>query len=85
MHALSCRRCYYRVDRRDISLLRFILEAYDGVATVTTIDSRQGIVMLTVAPGWEGLVKDLLAELSDGRDLYLEPLTAPPPAGQGDP
>jgi len=44
-------RRYYRVDRREISYLKFILEAYDGIAVLTTIDPVDGVVFLTVAPG----------------------------------
>ncbi|MGD9008509.1 MAG: DUF4911 domain-containing protein, partial [Desulfobacteraceae bacterium] len=29
----------YRVDRRQISMIRFIFEAYEGLAVVTTVDS----------------------------------------------
>ena len=42
---------FYRIDRRDISYLRFILEAYDGMAVLTTRDAARGIVSVTIAPG----------------------------------
>jgi len=42
---------YYRIDRREIAFLKFILEAYDGLAVVTTIDSLEGIISITIAPG----------------------------------
>lgn len=77
--------CYYRVDRRDISLLRFILEAYEGVATLTTVDPAGGIVKIGIAPGREGLVRDLLATLCASREILMEPMPAPSPAIQGDP
>lgn len=70
-------RWYYRVDRCDISLLRFILEAYEGAATVTTIGPADGAVVITVAPGWELLVEDLLADLADRKVIRIERLTTP--------
>ena len=82
---LSMTPCYYRVDRRDISLLRFILEAYEGVATLTTVDAAAGIVKIGIAPGREPLVKDLLATLCTSREILLEPVPAPPPAIEGIP
>jgi hypothetical protein len=79
-HPLRSQRRYYRVDRRDISLLRFILEAYEGVATLTTIDPAGGVVMVTMAPGQEPIVTEVLALLGARRDIRLEPLAAPPRA-----
>ncbi len=54
---------YYRVDRREISFLKFILEAYDGLAVLTTIDSKKGIVEINIAPGCEADVKMILQDL----------------------
>ena len=81
---LGSKRRYFRVDRRDISLLRFILEAYEGIATLTTIDPAGGVVMITMAPGHECLVMEVLTALGDRRDIRLEPLAAPPCASQGE-
>ena len=54
---------YYRVDRRKISFLKFILEAYDGLAVLTTVDSKKGIVVINIAPGCEADVKMILQDL----------------------
>ncbi len=54
---------YYRVDRREISFLKFILEAYDGLAVLTTIDSGKGIVVINIAPGCEADVEMILQDL----------------------
>jgi len=58
-----------RVDRREICYLKFILEAYDGIATLTTIDAHQGIVMLRIAPGCEGDVETVLQDLK--KDIII--------------
>jgi len=58
-----------RVDRREICFLKFILEAYDGIATMTTIDARQGIVLLRIAPGCEKEVETVIRDL--GRDIMI--------------
>jgi hypothetical protein len=63
----------YRVDRRDISFLRFILEAYDGMAVVTTRDAARGIVTVTVAPGCETDVAEILNALVAAGEIYMEP------------
>lgn len=61
---------HLRVDRREICFLKFILEAYDGIATLTTVDAQQGIVMLRIAPGCEGDVEGVLQDLK--KDIIIE-------------
>jgi len=58
-----------RIDRREICFLKFILEAYDGIATLTTIDAQQGVVMLRIAPGCEGDVEAVLQDLK--KDIII--------------
>jgi hypothetical protein len=60
----------YRVDRREIAFLRFILEAYDGIAVLETLDSKFGIVVLHIAPGCEAEVDAILQDLKN--DFMLE-------------
>ena len=40
----------YQVDRTKIGFIRFILEAYDGVAIATTLDAKTGRIRLAIAP-----------------------------------
>ncbi len=57
-------RLYYRVDRRCINMVRFIFEAYDGLAAVSTLDAATGLIVLSVAPGCEMIARDVLADLA---------------------
>ena len=41
---------FIRIDPRKIAFLKFIIEGYDGLATITTVDRSEGLVKL-VAPG----------------------------------
>lgn len=66
---------YFRVDRRRINMLRFVFEAYEGVAVVTTLDAGKGLVALAVAPGCEQIAQDVMADL--GRHFLLEPYDGP--------
>ena len=59
----------YRVDRRQISFIRFILEAYDNVAVITTLDSRAAVVQITVAPGCETMVAGIVESLAGEFDM----------------
>ncbi len=40
----------YRVDRKKIGFIKFIFEAYDGVAVVSTIDAKKNLIMLSISP-----------------------------------
>ncbi len=63
-------RYHLRVERSQISFLRFIFEAYDGIAVVRTADARQGRLVLHVAPGCEEVAEAVLADLA--KDLLIE-------------
>jgi hypothetical protein len=54
---------YYRVDRRDIAFLRFIFEAYEGLAMIETLNPESGAVVFYIAPGRESEVDMILRDL----------------------
>jgi len=59
----------YQVDPYEIHYLKFILEAYDGLATLTTLDSQEGLVQLAVPPGCSRSLEILMEAL--GQELQL--------------
>ena len=61
---------YYRVDRREIAFLRFIFEAYDGLATIETINPESGVIVFYIAPGCETDVDTILRDIS--ADIMME-------------
>ncbi|MBW2200655.1 MAG: DUF4911 domain-containing protein [Deltaproteobacteria bacterium] len=65
---------YYRVDRKEISFLRFIFEAYDGIAVLETTDPKSGRVVFHISPGCEGDVEMILQDLKN--DIMIEPASA---------
>lgn len=73
--AISCtvRNCI--IDPHEIHYLRFIVEAYEGIGVVSTIDSALGLVSIAIAPGCEA---DLAAILLSERDnLKLREAVSP--------
>lgn len=50
------------IDPYEIHYLRFILEAYEGIGVVSTIDSALGLMQLNIAPGCEEDVERILAD-----------------------
>jgi hypothetical protein len=66
---------FYRVDRRQISMIRFVFEAYEGLAVVTTLDPRAGVIALSIAPGCEAMASAIMQDLSG--DFPIEPIRRP--------
>lgn len=73
---------YYIVDRKNISYLKFIFEACEGIAVITTIDSGSGLILFRIPPGCEndvemviqGLKKEIMIEeyISDVKEGIKE-------------
>ena len=61
---------HYRVDRREIAFLRFVFEAYDGLATIETLNPELGVVAFHIAPGCESDVEMILRDLEG--DILME-------------
>lgn len=67
------------MDRRAIFLLRFLLEAYDGIAGLSTLDSKEGLVVLYVASGCEKEVIALIEEMQ--QEVMMQPVVMTESAG----
>jgi len=50
----------YLIDPCQIHYLRFIIEAYPGMAVVSTVDSKLGLVSIALAPGCESDILQIL-------------------------
>lgn len=61
------------MDRSQIHFLKFLLEAYEGAAVLSTVDKAAGLVTLLIAPGREAEVAALMADLK-GR-IMIEPVS----------
>jgi len=61
---LQTRKQYYRIHRNHICFVRFIIEAYEGIALMKTIDAKKGIVEIMTAPGCDNEVDAIMTDLS---------------------
>lgn len=52
-----------------IHYIRFILEAYEGIGMVSTLDASLGLLRLSIAPGCEDDVARILDEEGPGLQL----------------
>ncbi len=55
---------YVRINRSRIHFLKFILEAYDGLAILSVVEPRNGLVMIRFAPECGAEITALLGSLA---------------------
>lgn len=67
---MICR--YFKVLHRDMVFLKFILEAYEGMNVMSTVDNKAGIIRIAIMPGFDSDMDELLADL--GRQVPMEPV-----------
>jgi hypothetical protein len=60
------------VERRDINYLRSIIESYDGMAIVKTLDPHTAYIEVRIAPGCEDYILELMDSLSREEGLRIE-------------
>lgn len=61
-----CHTLILAVNPAKIAYLRFVLEGYDGMAYLTTLDSQRGLVQLCYLPSFTRDLFSLLAEIAPG-------------------
>ncbi len=71
---------YLRVQRQDIALLKFVLESYEGIGIVRTIDRKKATVVVLAMPDLVHHVWAVLASLREHMEWYH----ILPPAEQDD-
>ncbi|MFH1984511.1 MAG: DUF4911 domain-containing protein [Pseudomonadota bacterium] len=71
---------YYRVNRSDICFIKYLLESYEGVATVSTLNAAEGTIVVRIAPGCAETVTAVMVSLA--AELYFEPLAMVAETGQ---
>ena len=62
------------VDKSSISYIRWIVESYDGMAIVSTIDADDAIIEIKIAPGCESIVNNLIHSLRVDEGIKLYPM-----------
>ncbi|PLX71780.1 MAG: DUF4911 domain-containing protein [Desulfuromonas sp.] len=62
-------RRYFQVARREIAYLRFILESYDGLAFMRTIDRQVGLIEISAPAQRQQQAWALVAALSEETGL----------------
>jgi hypothetical protein len=79
-------RVLLQVPCCDIVLLCSILEGYEGIAVVRTVNPAQGLIELLVAPAFHAAALDLLKAIAQDIALRLiESGTSSPPSAESHP
>ena len=71
---------YLRVSRRDIAYIKFIVESYELLGIIRTVDPGTAVIVLLVLEDSLPLAREVLAALAD--EVAIEEI--PRPAGLGD-
>ena len=53
------------IDKRQIGYLNSIIDSYEGLAVVRTMDAPSGIVELWICPPFEELVNTIINDIAD--------------------
>jgi len=53
----------FRIKKEDIALVQFIVEGYEGMASVTTMDPQEAVIRIFIMSGFEDIIEELLSEL----------------------
>jgi len=64
---------YFKVDRRDLVLLKFILEAYEGMSTLSTVEPEGVIIRLSIPYGFAEEIESIIASV--GADMLIQEVT----------
>jgi hypothetical protein len=56
---------YYKIERKNIIVVQFIMEGYEGMATVSTLDARKAILAVSIMPDYISEVTGLLDYLQN--------------------
>jgi hypothetical protein len=69
---------YFRVERREIAYVKFILEAYEGIGTLTTIQPADGLIRIQIPPGCGDVAEAIVRDLR--KSLRIRPVAPPKPS-----
>lgn len=72
---------FYKVNKTDIAQIKFLLEAYENIFTVSTIDKELSKIQITLPKDFLGDAQEILQDLQN--KFYMEPLEENPEKSQG--
>lgn len=59
----------YKIKRNKIAIVQFIIEGYEGMSTVTTIDPHAAVIQVSIMPDFHQEIINLMESLKDNYHL----------------
>ena len=60
------------IDKKEICYLQWIIESYDGMASVRTINPANGEIELSIAPGYKEDIFSLIEYLKKEGSIHVK-------------
>jgi len=60
------------IDRKEICYLQWIIESYDGMASVRTINPANGEIEISIAPGYKEDIFSLIEYLKEEGSIHVK-------------
>jgi len=76
---MDLKTVFLKIRTEDIAYLKFVIESYEGVGILRTVDQKQAIVVLLVAEDHAATVRSILASIS--REIALAEVPRPEEVG----
>ncbi|MGC8872366.1 MAG: DUF4911 domain-containing protein [Caldimicrobium sp.] len=61
---------FFQMDPSQIAFLKFILEGYDHLATLTVHDARRGILQISFFPTEEEVIREILKDFEISYQIH---------------
>lgn len=55
----------FKIKRQNINIVQFIIEGYEGMATVTTIDPREAVIQVSIMPDYFQEISNIMENLKN--------------------
>lgn len=72
---------FYKVRREDICLIKALLETYENMMLVSTVNEAEGKIQVAIAPDFLDDCREILEDL--GKEFLMIPVNDPPDVSQG--
>lgn len=65
-------KVYLKIPKREITYLTKIIEGFDNLGVVSTIDAQEGRVMIHLTPDTRAEILNIIAQLPFVEEVHLE-------------
>ena len=64
-------KCLFSINREEICYLQWIIEAYDGMASMRTVNPKTGEIEISIAPGCREEILSLINHLKEEGIIHV--------------